>query len=68
MRILVIGHFHHKNEAGLNDILRHLGWQTKYGTEHDIPNYDMKGIGMLGKQKIGVYFRKSIRTRRESRV
>ena len=41
MRILVIGHFHHKNEAGLNDILRHLGWQTKYGTEHDIPNYDI---------------------------
>ena len=41
MRILVIDHFHHKNEAGLNDILRHLGWQTKYGTEHDIPNYDI---------------------------
>ena len=41
MKILVIGHFHHKNEAGLNCILRYLGWQTKYGTEHDIPNYDI---------------------------
>ena len=41
MKILIIGKFHHKNEAGLHYILRHLGWKFKYGTEQDIPNFDV---------------------------
>jgi hypothetical protein len=41
MKILIIGKFHHKNESGLNYILRHLGWEFKYGTKQDIPNFDV---------------------------
>ena len=41
MRILVIDHLHHKNEAGLNCILRYLGWEFKYGGVNNIPNFDI---------------------------
>lgn len=41
MRILVINHFHHKNEAGLISILQCLCWEFKYGTVKDIPNFDI---------------------------
>ena len=41
MLILIIDHFHHKNESGLNSILQCLCWEFKYGTVKDIPNYDI---------------------------
>jgi len=41
MRILVIDHLHHKNEAGLNCIVRYLGWEFKYGGVNNIPNFDI---------------------------
>jgi len=41
MKVLIIGRFHHKNEAGLNYILQHLGWNFKNGSVNDIRNYDV---------------------------
>lgn len=41
MRILIIGNFHHKNEAGFIRILQCLCWEFKYGTVKDIPNFDI---------------------------
>lgn len=33
--------FHSKNKMGLENILDHLKWNYIYGTENDIPNYDI---------------------------
>ena len=41
MKILIIGNLHHKNKAGLIDVLNYLQWTYKFGTLNDIVNFDI---------------------------
>tara|TARA_B100001175_G_C19413032_1_gene592148 strand:- start:199 stop:1044 length:846 start_codon:yes stop_codon:yes gene_type:complete len=41
MKILIIGNFHHKNKYGLEQILKHLNYEYKFGLLNEIHNYDL---------------------------
>ena len=41
MKCLIIGNFHHKNKIGLELIFKYLQYEYKFGTIHDIKEYDI---------------------------
>ena len=41
MNLLIVDSFHHKNQIGLNMIIKELNINYKYGTMNDIADYDL---------------------------
>ena len=41
MKLLVLGNFHHKNMIGLELLLKSINFQYKYGSIHEISEYDI---------------------------